>query len=191
MSEVIVIFSLAAAGCLVRMAASPVLMLFARRMPNGTIASGPSHGQSAEATPKADPVVSFGVTLACYGTIALLLVEKLPGDMANERTCLAFALLCVGGLIGEISRARAGAVDSDAGDEGLDGDESVPNSVGLSVALMLTLNLAVAVLCSGQGLVQILPPTAPTAASSDEGAQLEQIVVTARRATDDSESSFL
>jgi len=189
MSEVIVIFSLAAAGCLVRMAASPVLMLFARRMPNGTIASGPGHGQSPESTPKADPIVSFGLTLACYGAIALVLVEKLPGEMANERTCLAFALLCVGGLIGEISRARAGGVEADGDDEDLSGDEPMPNSVGLSVALMLTLNLAVAVLCSGQGLVQILPPTAsPT---SDDGAQLEPIVVVARRATEDSGSSFL
>ncbi len=189
MIEVIVIFSLAAAGCVVRMAAAPMLQLFARRMPNGTIAGGPSHGQSPEATPAVDPVVTFGVTLACYGAIALVLVAKLPGNLASERTYLAFALLCVGGLICEISRARAGNFDAEIEDDPVDRDELSANSVGLSVALMLTLNLAVAVLCSGQGLVQIIPPTASV--SDDSAAQLEQIVVVARRTTDDGGASFL
>jgi hypothetical protein len=186
MIEVMVIFSLAAAGCVVRMSAAPALQLFARRMPNGTIAGGPSHGQSPEATPTADPVVTFGVTLGCYGAIALALVAKLPGDFASERTYLAFALLCVGGLICEISRARAGNFEAESEDEDVERDELSANSVGLSVALMLTLNLAVAVLCSGQGLVPIIPQ--PKSVSNDGGAQLEQIVVVARRTTDDGPS---
>jgi hypothetical protein len=189
MTEVIVIFCLAAAGCVVRAATAPVLQLFARTSPNGTIAGGPSHGQSPEAQPKADPVVTFGVTLACYGAIALALVAKLQGSLASERTYFAFALLCVGGLICEISRARVGHGDHESEDGKDDNDQSSANSVGLSVALMLTLNLAVAVLCSGQGLVEIIPPA--TSAASDAG-QLDQIVVVGRRTpADPGEAAYL
>jgi hypothetical protein len=90
--------------------------------------------------------------------------------------------MCVGGLIGEISRAGTGAspADMDA-DEG-EPEEHAPGSVGLSVALMLALNLAVAVLLSGQGLVQVVPPPA---SAVNAPAQLDQIVVVARRGSDD------
>jgi hypothetical protein len=189
MSEVIVIFSLAASGCLVRLSTDLVLQLFARKVPSGTIATGPHHGQTPESQPKVDPLVTFGLTLTCYGAIALAIVSELPGALAFQRTWLAFALLCAGGLIGEISRTGTSAgttvAESDADD--VDPEERTPGSAGLSVALMLALNLAVAVLVSGQGLVQIVPPPAP--ASDNQSTELEQIVVVARRGSDDLGSS--
>jgi hypothetical protein len=174
---------------LVRLSTDLVLQLFARKVPSGTIATGPHHGQTPESQPKVDPLVTFGLTLTCYGAIALAIVSELPGALAFQRTWLAFALLCAGGLIGEISRTGTSAgttvAESDADD--VDPEERTPGSAGLSVALMLALNLAVAVLVSGQGLVQIVPPPAP--ASDNQSTELEQIVVVARRGSDDLGSS--
>lgn len=189
MNEVMVIFSVAASGCLVRLSADLVLQIFARRVPSGTIATGPHQGHTHDQQPKADPLVALGLTLTCYGALALALVSELPGALAFQRTWLVFALLCVGGLIGEISRARS---RSDAEDSDLEADEFEPEertsgSVGLSVALMLALNLAVAVLSSGQGLIKIVPPPAPV--TDNQATELEQIVVVARRASDDLSSS--
>ena len=195
MNEFMVIFSVAASGCLVRLSTDLVLQFFARKVPSGTIATGPHHGHAPESQPKVDPLVTLSLTLTCYGAIALALVSALPGALAFQRTWLAFALLCVGGLIGEISRTGTSA-DSGAAESDLDADESEPEerspgSVGLSVALMLALNLAVAVLSSGQGLVQIVPPPAP--ASDNQSTELEQIVVVARRGSDElgGSSTFL
>jgi hypothetical protein len=187
MNEFMVIFSVAASGCLVRLSTDLVLQLFARKMPSGTIVTGPHHGHAPDQQPKVDPVVTLGLTLTCYGAIALALVSVLPGALAFQRTWLVFALLCAGGLIGEISRTGA-STDTGAAEADADADEPLPKertsgSVGLSVALMLALNLAVAVLSSGQGLVQIVPPPAP--ASDNQSTELEQIVVVARRGRDE------
>ena len=195
MNEFMVIFSVAAFGCLVRLSTDLIVQFFARKVPSGTIATGPHHGQAPESQPQVDPWVTVGLTLTCYGAIALALVSELPGTLAFQRTWLAFALLCVGGLIGEISRTRSG-VDAGSAESDLDADESeaeerTSGSVGLSVALMLALNLTVAVLSSGQGLVQIVPPPVP--ASDNQSTELEQIVVVARRGSNDlgSSSTFL
>jgi len=194
MNEFMVIFSVAAFGCLVRLSTDLIVQFFARKVPSGTIATGPHHGQAPESQPQVDPWVTVGLTLTCYGAIALALVSELPGTLAFQRTWLAFALLCVGGLIGEISRTGSG-VDTGSAESDLDADESeaeerTSGSVGLSVALMLALNLAVAVLASGQGLVQIVPPPAP--ASDSQSTELEQIVVVARRGSADlNNSTFL
>jgi len=185
MNEFVVIFCVAASGCLVRLSTDLLLQFFARKVPNGTIVTGPHQGQAHESQAKADPVVGLGLTLTGYGAIALALVSELPGALALQRTWLVLALLCVGGLIGEISRAgTASAVsaenDPDAAD--IESEEPTPRSIGLSVALMLALNVAVAVLLSGQGLVQIVPPAAPVAAN--QSPELEQIVVVGRRGSD-------
>jgi hypothetical protein len=191
MNEVMVIFSLASAGCLVRLATDLALQHFARKAPSGTIASGPCVGHAGGSKVKADPVFGVGLTLTCYGAIALALVSELPGALGNQRTCLAFALFCVGGLIGEIARTGnvAHAGDRDAGEA--QSEERTPKSIGLSVALMLTLNLAVAVFASGQGLIQIVPP--PPTANGAAAVELEQIVVVARRGSDEhgGSSTFL
>jgi hypothetical protein len=184
MIEAIVIFCLSTTGCLVSLSTDLGLRVFARKLANGSTASGSGPGQSPESRPKADPIVTFGLTLACYGAIALVLVAELAGELAMERTCLAFALLCAGGLIGEIAHSRT---DHQAHEP----STRTPGSLGLSIALMLTLNVAVAVLCGGQGLIQIVPPPAPVSAA--ESAELEQIVVVARRGSDHlrGPSSFL
>jgi hypothetical protein len=183
MNEVMVIFSLAAAGCLVRLSTDLVLQVLARRISSGTLANSPNQGSPHESAAKADPVVALGLTLTCYGTIALVLVSELPGAFALQRTGLVFALLCVGGLVGEISRTGTGtgtaAPDVDADQR--EPVERTPTSVGLSVALMLALNLAVAVMAGGQGLVSIVPPPVPAAG---EGAELEQIVVVGKRGSE-------
>ena len=183
MNEVLVLFSLAAMGCLARLALDLAMQFFARRVPSGRIAMGPSQGQAVPA--KADPTVTLGATLGCYGAISMALVAALPGELAFQRMWFAFALMCVGGLIGEISRARTGASPADVDAEEWEPEEHAPASVGLSVALMLALNLAVAVLLSGQGLVQLVPPPA---SAGNAPAQLDQIVVVARRGSDDSGS---
>ncbi|MGA2187182.1 MAG: hypothetical protein ABSH33_01550 [Steroidobacteraceae bacterium] len=192
MNEFMVIFSIAASGCLVRLSTDLVLQLLARKAPSGTIAMGPHHGHAPDHHQKVDPVMALGLTLTCYGAISLALVSELPGALAFQRTWLAFALLCAGGLIGEISRTGGGggsaaSAESDADADDLEPKERTTGSVGLSVALMLALNLAVAVLSSGQGLVQIVPPPAPT--SDNQSPELEQIVVVARRGTDELGSS--
>jgi hypothetical protein len=179
MNEVLVIFSVAATGCLTHLAMDLAVQFFARRMPSGRIAVGPGNGQASRSQAKADSTVTLGATLGCYGVIALMIVTELPGALAVQRTWLAFALMCVGGLIGEISRSGTCKAVEDADAEEGEEQEQIPGSVGLSVALMIALNLAVAVLMSGQGLVQLVPPSAP--AVDNQSTQLEQIVVVARK----------
>jgi hypothetical protein len=190
MNEVIVIFCLAATGCLVRLSTDRCLQSLARRVPNGTIATGPFHRQPSESPPRAAPVVTVGLALTTYAAIALFLVTELPGQFALHRAMLAFALLCVGGLIGEIARTGTGTRATDGESDDQPQREITPTSVALSVALMIALNLVVAVLVSGQGLLQIIPQQVNV---QDQPAELEQIVVVARRGADDNAlgSSFL
>ena len=189
MPEIMVIFLLAATGSLVRLSTEFALQLFARKMASETIASGPA--QSPDPGLRTDPLVTIGLTLSCYGATALGLILALPGALAIQRSWLAFALLCVGGLIGEICRTSSNiAVDDPEADDD-ESHDGIPASVGLSVTLILALNLAIAVLVSGQGLLVIVPPTQPV--SEAQTMELEPIVVVAGRGTDPlaSSSSFL
>ena len=186
MPEIMVICSLAATGSLVRLSVDFALQFVARKMAAETTASGPEH---SEPQFQADPLVAVGLTLSCYGALALGLILALPGDLAIQRTWLSFALLCVGGLVGEICRTRGSAVPAD-----IDDDESydgIPASVGLSIALTLAMNLAIALLLSGQGLVVIVPPAQPV--REEQATELEPIVVVAGRGSDPlaNSSSFL
>jgi hypothetical protein len=180
--ELLVLFSLAAAGSLVCVWANLVLKIVARKSRSETVATDPARGASAASAPHGDPVLAFGFTLACYGAISLVLVSALPGALALERTCLAFAVLCVGGLLSEISSTTT------TKSAALDGDEDAPAqreplSPRLSLTLALMLNLAFAVVSSGQGLIQIVPP--PKAVAVSRTQEMEPIIVIARR-TDDS-----
>ena len=188
MPEIMVIFSLAATGSLVRLSIDFALQFVARKMAAETTASGPEH---SEPQLQADPLVAVGLTLTGYGALALGLILALPGDLAIQRTWLTFALLCVGGLVGEICRTRNTAAPDYSE---LDDDESydgIPASVGLSMTLMLAMNLAMALLASGQGLVVIVPPAQPVGEA--QATELEPIVVVASRGSDPlaSYSSFL
>lgn len=179
MSELMVVFFLAATGSLVRLSTDFALRLFTRKIGEESIASGPKHADETPSHP--DPLMAVGLTLSGYGAIALGLVLALPGELPVQRTWLAFALLCVGGLVGEICRTRdvACTADPEADDDAQDG---VPASVGLSLTLMLALNLAIGILLSDQGLVTIVPPGPPIA--EGQAAQLEPIVVVAGRGSD-------
>ena len=181
MLEFMVLFSLAAVGSLVCVWADLVLKFVARKSRSETVATGPGRAASAASAPHGDPVLAFGFTLACYGAISLVLVSALPGALALERTCLVFAVLCVGGLLSEISNTTTTMVPSIDGDEDAPAERE-PLSPGLSLTLALMLNLAFAVVSSGQGLIQIVPPK-PVAVSRTQ--EMEPIIVVARR-TDDS-----
>jgi hypothetical protein len=180
--EFLVLFSLATVGSLVCLSADLVRGFVARKSRSETVATGPGRAASAASAPHGDPVLAFGFTLACYGAISLVLVSALPGALALERTCLVFAVLCVGGLLSEISNTTTTKVPS------LDGDEDAPAqreplSPRLSLTLALMLNLAFAVVSSGQGLIQIVPP--PKAVAVSRTQEMDPIIVVARR-TDDS-----
>jgi hypothetical protein len=174
--ESIVNFSLATAGSLVGLSAPVAVRFVARKTQSATIGMAPVRGESPSLEPQVDPVYRFGFILACYGAIALAAVTVLPGALALERTGLAFALLCVGGLIGEISNTRQSA------SLGPTEDVTAPRksiSLKLSVGLMLALNLAFDVLGSGQGLLEVVPPT--KAASAGHSQELAPIIVVAQR----------
>jgi len=179
--EFLVIFSVAAAGSLVRLSADPALKFVARKTQGATIATGPAGCESAGPGHQVDSVLTFGFILACYGAMALGLVIALPGPLALERTCLAFALLCVGGLVSEISctgtTARPPSLDTDQDEP----PQRKPISLRLSVALTLMLNLTFAVLSADQGLIGIAPPRAASASRAQE---LDPIIVVARRTYD-------
>ena len=184
MPEVFVIFCLTAAGSLVRLSLDFALQFFSRKMRRETVGSGP--GRSEEASAPNDPLVAIGLTLTWYGALALGLVLSLPGDLVIERTWLAFALMGVGGLVGEICRARAPAIERHSRWDDAEAEDTLPDSVGLSTTLILVLNLAIAILCSGQGLVAIVPPSRPASQVevSQAEAQLEPIIVVAARGSD-------
>jgi hypothetical protein len=179
--EFLVLFSLAAVGSLVCVWADLVLRFLARKASSETVATGPGRAASAASGPHGDPVLAFGFTLGCYGAISLVLVSALPGVLALERTCLAFAVLCVGGLLSEISSTTSTKTALDADEERP--AERAPLSPRLSLTLALMLNLAFAVVSSGQGLIQIVPP--PKAVAVNRAQEMEPIIVVARR-TDDS-----
>jgi hypothetical protein len=181
MLEFVVILSISGIGSLVRLSASLVLHHFAPKSQSDTIAAGPDRGFSAEAAPAVDPVLRFGFILALDGAIVLALMSALPGDLALERTAFAFALLCAGGLIGEIASSRG------ARQTNVDADEEAPAQRGgtsrlLSAALTVMLNLSLAVLCSGQGLIEIVPPKSLESASYTQ--ELEPVIVVAKRTHD-------
>jgi hypothetical protein len=180
-AEFLVLFSLAAVGSVMCLWADLVLKFVARKTRSEAVATDPGRGASAASAPQADPVLTFGFTLACYGAISLALVSALPGALALERTCLAFALLCVGGLLSEISSTTTTKPPT------LDADEDAPAprerlSPRLSLTLTLVLNLAFAVVSAGQGLIQIVPP--PKTASANRTQEMEPIIVVARRTND-------
>lgn len=181
MIEFLVIFSVAASGSLVRLSADLVLRFAARKTQGQTIATGLGGGESASSGHRVDPAFAFGFILACYGAIALVLGVELPGPLALERMSLVFALLCVGGLVSEISctgtTTRPPSLDT-AKDAP---PQRKPLSLQLSVALTLMLNLTFAVLSSGQGLIEIVPQKASGANHAQE---LDAIIVIARRAYD-------
>jgi len=180
--EFLVLFSLAAVGSLVCLWADLMLRFVARKSRSETVATGPGRGASAASAPHGDPVLAFGFTLACYGVISLVLVSALPGALALERTCLAFAVLCVGGLLSEISSTTTIKPLAPDGDEDAPA-QRMPLSPRLSLTLALMLNLAFAVVGAGQGLIQIVPP--PKTVAVNRTQEMEPIVVVARR-TDDS-----
>ncbi len=181
MIEFLVIFALAAVGSLVRLSAILMLKLIAPKSQGETIAAGPSRDWPGVAAPPADPILRFGLILACNGVIVLTLVSAFPGALAFERAGLAFALLCAGGLIGEI--ASAGSTPKTPATDA-DDEDAVPDAAlsrRLSLALAVMLNLSLAVLISGRGLVEILPPSPPTSGHTEE---LESVVVIAERPYD-------
>ncbi len=179
--EHIVLFSLTTVGSLVCFWADPLVKFLARKTRSEAIAANPGRGLSAAAVPHGDPVFAFGFILACYGAISLALVSALPGALALDRTCLTFALLCVGGLLCEISSSSSTRMP--AGEAGEDAPpRREPLSPRLSLMLTVVLNLAFAVAGSGQGLMQIVPP--PPAVKAARAVEMEPIVVVARRTED-------
>jgi len=158
--QVIVIFTLSAVGSLVGLSADLAHRFVARKTRNEFIAAGPgsprTSARSTASAPPADPVITFGSILACYGAMALALIGAVPAPLALERTVLTFAFLCVGGLIGEISKSSH-SVQPESDADAMEGPpvQRRPPSRRLSLILALVLNLAFAVLSAGQGLIDI------------------------------------
>lgn len=175
-------FLLAAAGSLVWSSVHLALKFVACRTQGETFAVDRGRAESAVSGPPVDPVLKLGCILTCYGAVAVALVSALPGALAVERTLLAFACMCVGGLVGEI--ANTGATpersNNDVPEMAPPARKSTP--LRLSVALMLVLNLAFAVLSAGQGLIEIVPPADGENARREP--QLDPIVVVAQRTYD-------
>lgn len=157
MIQFLVIFSLAAAGSLIDSSVALAVRVIARRLQSETLTTGLDGAHPSGALPQADPVVTFGFIVGGYGAVALALVNDLPGPCALERTCLAFALLCVGGLIGEISRTGTTTTLPNLDAHSDSPPQRKPISLPLSAALTLVLNAAFAVLSYGQGLIDIVP----------------------------------
>jgi hypothetical protein len=181
MFEFVVILSIAGLGSLVRWSASLILQHFASKSQSDTIAAGTDRAFSAESAPVVDPVLRFGFILGLDGAIVLALMSALPGELALERTAYAFALLCAGGLIGEI--AGSGGPRQTPNAE-TDDEPTVPPGGAsrlLSAALALTLNVSLAVLCAGQGLIEIVPPKSVDSSFKQE---LDPVIVVARRTHD-------
>lgn len=181
MLEFCVIFCLASLGSLVCISTEMAQRAVARKSLAEAVANGPGRVRGASAgDPHADPVFSFGLIVACYGAFALGVVCELPGSRALERAGLAFAWLCVGGLISKIASTGSNAAPcASDGDAGL--AQPKPVSLRLAVALTVTLNVTLALLCSGQGLVEVVPPKPAGAAYAEV---LEPIIVVAARKHD-------
>lgn len=187
MLQFIVIFSLCVVGSLVGLSADLAHRFVVRKTANALMTAGPGSGDgrgavravASAAAPQTDPVVTVGSILVCYGVLALALVGALPAPLALERTVLTFALLCVGGLIGEIAKSSS-TIAPEVDPESVDAPaaQRQPPSRGLSLTLALVLNLAFAVLSAGQGLIEIVPPSADRSASTQE---LQPILVVAQR----------
>jgi hypothetical protein len=180
MIEFLAIFSVAAVGSLVRLSADLALKIFVRKTQSDTIAAGSGRSWVSPALP-IDPALRFGFILACDGALVLAFVSALPGELALERTGLTFALLCVGGLIGEICSSATSARMPDLEADEHAAPHPIPTSRRLSVALTLILNLCVAVLCTDQGLIEIVPPKTLSAARVEE---LDPVIVIAQRSYD-------
>jgi hypothetical protein len=182
--QFIVIFCVSVVGSLVGLTAQLAHRFFVRKTGSEFITAGSSCARTGGATPQIDPVITVGAILACYGAIALAFVCAVPAPLALERTVLTFAFLCIGGLIGEISQSNSGHSDgdSDAAD-----DRPIPRkppSRGLSLTLAVVLNLAMGVLCAGNGLIDIVPASVAAASNGGESAQgqeLQPIFVVAQR----------
>ena len=187
MAGFFIVFALIVAGSLVCVSAGIALRFGARRAQAESVAMGAGRAASAAAAPRVDPTVTFGFIIACYGLISLILVSAFPGDLALERTLLTYALLCVGGLIGEIS--ITGTTTQPPSLDALDptpadlqaGDRRKPISIGLSLALALLLNIALALLICAQGVIDVVPQ--PKSAAS-RASELDGIVVVAERVAD-------
>lgn len=168
------ILCLCTGGSLICSLVSVLLGAIARRTQSDRLTAGSDGDASSIQGIDTDPVVSFGFVLICYGALALALVNALPGPRALERTALAFALLCVGGLISEISTtgstARLPHLDADCEPV----DERQPISIGLSIALALVLNCAVAIMSYGQELIEVIPPAVHR---DSQPASLEPVIV--------------
>jgi hypothetical protein len=180
MAEFVVIFAITAAGSLVRWSADAALRRLAIKDTRAT-AGVASKGEWCDPpVGTVDPVLRVGFMLACYGAIVLVLVSALPGALALERTCFAFALLCAGGVVGEIAGARATAQPSSADEAPQRAEQFERTSRALSVALALTLNVSIALITAGQGLI----PIVTRSDASEYTDRLEPVVVVARRSHD-------
>jgi hypothetical protein len=188
MAEFVVIFSIVAAGSLVRWSIDIAFKRLAAKAAREAVQVVSKGAWSGVSMGGVDPVIRVGFILAGYGAIVLALVSAVPGALALERTAFAFALLCAGGLVGEISgagvTAQTPAPDAAQQDAGRPGETSRP----LSVSLALTLNVSIALMTANQGLIQIVPLSAAPAYSD----RLEPVIVVARRSHDplESESGF-
>jgi len=180
MAEALVIFSITAAGSLVRWSTNIALRRLAIHETRATVGVAAKGHWSNPSAGDVDPVLSVGFTLACYGAIVLVLVSALPGALALERTCFAFALLCAGGLVGEIAGARATAQTSSLEETEEDKDSFGRTSRILSVALALTLNVSIALMTAGQGLIPIVMLSDPHGYAD----RLDPVVVVAKRSHD-------
>ncbi len=189
MVQFIVIFSLSVAGSLVGFFADLAFRFAARKARSGVLTVAPSTTRAlarhGSASPPTDPVIVFGSILACYGAMALALVGAIPAPLAMERTVLTFAFLCVGGLIGEIS--KSGSMPPEVDPDVVEGQPVArkPPSRGLSLTLALALNLACAVLSAGQELIDSVPAAlaapAPEAGDAARAQELQPIFVVAER----------
>lgn len=180
MVEILVIFSIAAAGSLVRWSVDTGLKRVAIKEARETVEIVSKGVWNTLPAGAVDPVLRVGFTLACYGAIVLALVSALPGALALERTGFAFALLCAGGVVGEISAARDMAQMRNPDDMELDVSGPGQASRPLAMALALTLNLSIAVLTAGHGLI----PIVTLSQSTERFDKLEPVVVVARRSHD-------
>ena len=182
MGECLVIFSIAAMGSLVRWTADVALKRLALKDARETVQIASKGGWSGVPAGSVDPILRVGFILACYGALVLVLVSALPGDLALERTGFAFALLCAGGVVGEISGAGVTAQSTDPDEMQSPPGAQRPGRASrpLSMALALTLNLSIALFTAGQGLIPIVTFAETTAPAE----RLDPVIVVAKRTHD-------